>query len=504
MKKLFTISSLATLYVSSLFGAENYLINNTWGGGGGVDSWSLKARAADDDLIFDGTYYREYATATVWDIGYWVNTGLAAQYKNANSITIQNLHNEKGEKMNISVFVPAAAGSNLIHTSAGALTFVTDKYNSSFTWKTIEGKSLVVTLGGINMGSAESTSAEGGTLCLGGSTNVSSFRPATGLRGLTINGDINMYGNSTLKLNVGVSGEPTADNGIFSPGNATAKATGSLNMYKDANSTYAPTVILNNASTDGTAELTGARLHTVTDVAGIQGYGTITMSTGALGGNAYLVVRNTKDMQFYGTIIDDKQAGRGNGGMQVVISNGAVGTQTIGDINISKNLEIRGKLAANVTKANTMYIGGNNVVSSFEVLSANSKFGSVNVNGLIVAVNGSRLIMDIDGSQQDIVNVVGSLNVNSKTLYIDFSSLANIEQDAEYRLINYGEFAGNTTIDSFKIGNMVEGYEGNLFLRDNALWVNFTTVLPSVPEPAEWAMVLGFFALAFAIYRRRK
>jgi hypothetical protein len=89
-------------------------------------------------------------------------------------------------------------------------------------------------------------------------------------------------------------------------------------------------------------------------------------------------------------------------------------------------------------------------------------------------------------------------------LYIDFSSLANIEQDAEYRLINYETLASNRTIDCFQIGNMIEGYEGNLFLRDNALWVQFTTVLPSVPEPAEWAMIFGSLALGLAVYRRRK
>jgi hypothetical protein len=352
------------------------------------------------------------------------------------------------------------------------------------------------------MGSAESTSADGGTLILGGNSNVSALRSTT-IRGLSVSGDINLYGNSTLKLNVGLMGEATESNSIFAPGSPTTKATGSLNMYKDANNVNAPTFIINNASVDGTASKTGERLHTVTDVAGIQGYGTITMDTGALAGHAYLVVRNAKDMQFYGTIIDDKQAGRGKGGIQLMVSNGTAGTQTIGDINISKNLEIRGKLAANITNASRLIIGGNGVVSSFEVLSANSKFGSANVASMDVVVNASRLIMDIDGTQQDIVNAT-ALNVNSKILYIDFSSLANIEQDAEYRLINYESLADRTTINCFQIGNMIEGYEGNLFLRDNALWVQFTTVLPSVPEPAEWAMILGSLALGLAVYRRRK
>jgi len=505
MKKLFVSSFiLSMLSASALFGADNYFTGttNTWGAGSALDNWSLEARASDDDLIFDGTYYTDYATATKWDIGYWVNTSLAANYKEANSITIRNLHNANNEKMDVCIVSSKTAGTNLIHVSTGALTFVTDKYNSSFTWETIEGKTLNITLGGINMGSAESKSTDGGTLCFGGNTNVSSLRSATGLRGLSISGAINLYGNSTLKLNVGVEGESTTNANIFAPGTPTTKATGSLNMYKDVDGST-PTVILNNASIDGTADKTGVRLHTVTDVAGIQGYGTITMNTGALAGNAYLVVRNAKDMQFYGTIIDDKQAGRGNGGIQVMVTNGNTGTQTIGDINISKNIEIRGKLAANITNANRLIIGGNGVVSSFEVLSANSKFGSANVASMEVAVNGSRLIMDIDGTQQDIVNTT-SLNVNSKVLYVDFSSLANIEQNAEYRLINYESLADKTTIDCFKIGNMVEGYEGNLFLRDNALWVQFTTVLPSVPEPAEWAMIFGGIALAFAVYRRRK
>ena len=230
MKKLFVSSFvLSTLSASALFGADNYFTGITWGGSLTTTS---QTRAADDDLIFDGTRYDDYATATKWDIGYWVNTSLAAQYKEANSITIQNLHNANNEKMDVFVSAATAAGTNLIHTSKGALTFVTDSYNSSFTWRNIQGHTLVVTLGGINMGSAESKSTDGGTLVLGGNSNVSSFRSTTDLPGLTINGAINLYGNSTLKLNVGVEGESTTSNKIFDVGTPTTKATGSLNMYK--------------------------------------------------------------------------------------------------------------------------------------------------------------------------------------------------------------------------------------------------------------------------------
>jgi hypothetical protein len=36
----------------------------------------------------------------------------------------------------------------------------------------------------------------------------------------------------------------------------------------------------------------------------------------------------------------------------------------------------------------------------------------------------------------------------------------------------------------------------------NVWWLS--AVAPAVPEPAEWAMILGSLALGFAIYRRRK
>ncbi|MBR7106263.1 MAG: hypothetical protein IKC88_04670, partial [Opitutales bacterium] len=223
MKKLFVSSFiLSMLSASALIGADNYFTGITWGASAAIDNWSLKARASDDDLIFDGTYYTDYATATKWDIGYWVNTGLAANYKEANSITIRNLHNANNEKMDV-FLTSSGAASNLIHVSTGALTFVTDEYNSSFTWRNTEGKTLNITLGGINMGSAESKSTDGGTLCFGGNTNVSSLRSATALRGLSISGAINLYGNSTLKLNVGVEGESTTSNKIFDVGTPTTK-----------------------------------------------------------------------------------------------------------------------------------------------------------------------------------------------------------------------------------------------------------------------------------------
>ena len=45
-------------------------------------------------------------------------------------------------------------------------------------------------------------------------------------------------------------------------------------------------------------------------------------------------------------------------------------------------------------------------------------------------------------------------------------------------------------------------------LNENAQWLGDATngywLTVAVPEPAEWAMILGALALGFAIYRRRK
>jgi hypothetical protein len=157
-----------------------------------------------------------------------------------------------------------------------------------------------------------------------------------------------------------------------------------------------------------------------------------------------------------------------------------------------------------VKNAGVLYLGHAGDAARFGAIGLDSEFGTVNLTGLVLQTSRSTLLYDIDGTNQDFIAVNGTLDLNDKQyFYIEFTSLANIEQDAEYKLLSYETLAkGNE--DVFQ-ATFAEGFDGELFLKDNALWVKFTTVLPSaVPEPAEWAMILGGIALGLAVYRKRK
>ena len=59
-------------------------------------------------------------------------------------------------------------------------------------------------------------------------------------------------------------------------------------------------------------------------------------------------------------------------------------------------------------------------------------------------------------------------------------------------------------IENNLLEKYVKLYDNNGTLLGNATLSNGWITLVAVPEPAEWAMILGSLALGFAMYRRRK
>ena len=116
--------------------------------------------------------------------------------------------------------------------------------------------------------------------------------------------------------------------------------------------------------------------------------------------------------------------------------------------------------------------------------------------------NNCSLLFDINGTNQDIINVGGTFRIKEgNNIAIEFATLSNINVGDEYKLVTYATLDAGTTIEQIS-AIFGEGWDGELSLHDNALWVTFTQV--AVPEPAEWAAIFGAAALALALYRRRK
>ena len=120
-------------------------------------------------------------------------------------------------------------------------------------------------------------------------------------------------------------------------------------------------------------------------------------------------------------------------------------------------------------------------------VSKTNRFGQLNLQ------QGSQLnlILDFAGAE-DYVYFDSSNFPDVARIYVD-----NFENNR----IKFGSISRIENSDTLKLydsaGNVIDF---QWVATDGGYWLNFA----AVPEPAEWAMILGGFALAFAIYRRRK
>ena len=307
---------------------------------------------------------------------------------------------------------------------------------------------------------------------------------------MTVAGDVNMYGDVKLSLAIGT---PDAEANV---GDASFKVSGVVNMNKIGDS--APTWVLNNTSNNDSG--TNAVLNATIDVGGIQGYGTIKNNTASLAGTSTIIFRNTTRHDFYGTLSDGLATNDGNSKTSLLVASASCVQALRGDVSIAGNIEVRrGTLLLNGAKIDSISMTGFST-AKLGAISVDSDFGTINTKTLSIS-NNCALLFDINGTNQDIINVSGTFDVKGTSTLIEFASLANIKVGDEYKLIEYGTLGSTTTIDKFQ-ASFLEGWDGELSLRDNALWVTFTQV--AVPEPAEWAAIFGAAALALALYRRRK
>ena len=482
MKKSILLSAIAsTCAALSAQAEDNYLIGETWGGGSASAqaNWSLShSPATTDDVIFDYVYYQNAVagvSSTSWNVSLWVNptTESLKAYAQPNSITIQNLYN-KDTNTGISMsFLPASDATGTPGLKiAQDLTFKTDSYNSTFSWSSIEAKKTTAEIGGnLNIGTADSLDTDVGTFRFGTTLTTQSVQK------VTIGGDINIYGGAKF---VTTTGTPDAALNVGSP---TMKVTGAVNMQSIGSAT--PTWIINNASS-------GTIVNSVIDIESLKGSGTITTSTGSLASETYLILRNKAGTisEFKGTI----------SGSKITLLYAKQSTDTVAGTQI-----LSGEVSVRTVESRygTLLLNGKNIGlinvwtgSAIGAIGENSKYGTINVETLNFGSTG-KILFDIGGDGQDFINVTTILKA-SGIVDLDFNVAANTEIGKDYKLISYTDTA--LSVDSFN-AIFAEGVEGTLSMKDNALWVTFTQV---VPEPAEWAAIFGAAALALAFCRKRK
>ncbi|MBQ2721694.1 MAG: hypothetical protein IJF70_02180, partial [Opitutales bacterium] len=125
-----------------------------------------------------------------------------------------------------------------------------------------------------------------------------------------------------------------------------------------------------------------------------------------------------------------------------------------------------------------------------------------NSTGAILRIGANQTFKSITADTKNIDIYLST--ESSATLAADFFAVESgkivIHDFAENRVCIGNEIADvNAIFDAYQTINGEEVKLNNLYLNNG--WLS---ALPAVPEPAEWAMILGSLALGLAIYRRRK
>ena len=153
-----------------------------------------------------------------------------------------------------------------------------------------------------------------------------------------------------------------------------------------------------------------------------------------------------------------------------------------------------------------LYLGGAN--GRLEISSAYTDSGTGTLTFENATFERGTIVFTVEETAADKIEITGDLGkFGNGKIGVEFDAdpydigewiLASGGDSIEYELISFG--SGSVAEDDFVLGDLGGGIFANLFIRDNALYVEFT----NVPEPAEFAAAFGALALFIAARRGRK
>ena len=123
--------------------------------------------------------------------------------------------------------------------------------------------------------------------------------------------------------------------------------------------------------------------------------------------------------------------------------------------------------------------------------------------GFVDRVDNNKFAIDLSsGSKFIMENLICDLTIADLTYSFDASKdtiLINNFAENSIAIKNY-----NSVIDDAVLENIVvDGVDQLYWVKGESGYYWLSALAPAVPEPAEWAMILGSLALGLAIYRRR-
>lgn len=239
-----------------------------------------------------------------------------------------------------------------------------------------------------------------------------------------------------------------------------------------------------------------------------------TITIGAIGDNeSSLVISGTNDyyqLQVHGYLIQESGNARFirsatfyNGSNLIMNGDITLYNKNITDFNNSASTSLIINDGANVSFSGNLYMQNARLMLKKEnALGTDAK--------IFLNSNSTKALLDLDASQE-----FDTITANTKTLEIDLAQ--NVVLNASFVSENNGRFiVFNFTDNQIKLKNATDISDVNTIFQAysssdmsqkiNSLYITSDgwLAMATVPEPAEWAFILGALALGITIYRRRK
>lgn len=327
-----------------------------------------------------------------------------------------------------------------------------------------------------------------------------SLADSGGPKSLTITGDFNIYGNSTIYMNVW----DNAKDALHSEENPDISIGGVVRMVSGSGASPVWHVISRSATvTWATGDPSPSATDTYVKLGGLEGNGKLTNNSRTLEASTLkLIFTNQTDCEFTGefndgqsdtvkTIMSVKMAGA-DGKKQIIHADSKfTGTVEVesGTL-IIKSTNALGKLT--MTGGAFGGIDGGVIVSGAEWIAGdfifydNNTLGSevpdmIRIDGAFVKSGDGKIGVDFDGFDP--------------TVFIEDGAMLDLISASEMERVGFSADAN----DDFYAKNLTNGF-ANFEWNGDILTVSFS----NVPEPATVAAILGGLALAAAALRRRK
>ena len=327
-----------------------------------------------------------------------------------------------------------------------------------------------------------------------------SLADSGGPKSLTITGDFNIYGNSTIYMNVW----DNAKDALHSEENPDISIGGVVRMVSGSGASPVWHVISRSATvTWATGDPAPSATDTYVKLGGLEGNGKLTNNSRTLEASTLkLIFTNQTDCEFTGefndgqsdtvkTIMSVKMAGA-DGKKQIIradskftgtveVESGTLiikSTQSLGKLTMTGGAF--GCIDGGVSVSGAEWFAGDLIFYNKETLNSGDT-DMIRIDGAFVKSGDGKIGVDFDGFDPTVFIKDGSM--------LDLISASEMEREG---------FSADAN-DDFYAKNLTNGF-ANFEWNGDILTVSFS----NVPEPATVAAILGGLAFAGALFRRRK